>query len=93
MLHVAQPALSQQLATLEGEVKQQLLNQTRGNTDGSWQGALPTRPAHPAPVRPGESGHERRRRGPVGCGVRRTGARHGCGQIGAARASAASHEI
>ena len=39
ILHVAQPALSQQLATLEGEVRQQLLLRTK-------RGVVPTEAVH-----------------------------------------------
>ena len=38
ILHVAQPALSQQLATLEGEVRQQLLLRTKRGADTNGSG-------------------------------------------------------
>ena len=52
ILHVAQPALSQQLATLEAEVRQQLLVRTKRGRDADrgGHGALPPRAADPAPV-------------------------------------------
>ena len=66
VLHIAQPALSQQVATLEGEMDQQLLIRTkRGVTaNGSRKNSLYPCPHYSAPVRTGATGGQQRRPDP-----------------------------
>ncbi len=75
ILHIAQPALSQQLATLEGEVDQQLLIRTKRGLRRPMPGkfSIPT-PGDSTPVRAGAERHRRRGTGPERPGFRRPGA-------------------
>ncbi len=61
ILHVAQPALSQQLATLEGEVSQQLLTRTKRGVvpNGGGQDPLSPRAGDPPAMRAGARRHQR----------------------------------
>ncbi len=57
VLHIAQPALSQQVATLEGEMDQQLLIRTKRGVTPTEAGKILHPCAHyPAPVRAGAAG-------------------------------------
>ena len=57
VLHIAQPALSQQVATLEGEMDQQLLIRTkRGSRQRKPVKFLHPCAHYPAPVRAGAAG-------------------------------------
>ena len=59
VLHIAQPALSQQVATLEGEMDQQLLiRPKRGVTPTEAGNSLYPCPHDSAPVRAGAAGGE-----------------------------------
>ena len=89
VLHIAQPALSQQLATLEGEVRQQLLVRTKRGVTPTEAGKvlyrhaqLILRQCEQARVDMNAAG-----RGPVGRGVGRARARHRGGGAGAAAAA------
>ena len=78
VLHIAQPALSQQLATLEGEVRQQLLVRTKRGVTPTEAGKVLYRHAQLI-LRQCEQAQRRHgggRRGPVRRGVGRAGARH-----------------
>ena len=83
ILHIAQPALSQQLATLEGEVDQQLLIRTkRGVTPTNAGKFLYPRSGDSAPMRAGAERHRRCRPGPERSGFCRAGAGHSCPTAG-----------
>ncbi len=58
VLHIAQPALSQQVATLEGEMDQQLLIRTKRGVTPTEAGKNSLHPCahYPAPVRAGAAG-------------------------------------
>ena len=58
VLHIAQPALSQQVATLEGEMDQQLLIRTKRGVTPTEAGKISLHPCahYPAPVRAGAAG-------------------------------------
>ncbi len=60
VLHIAQPALSQQVATLEGELDQQLLIRTKRGVTPTEAGKVRIYPCayHLAPVRTGTAGGE-----------------------------------
>ena len=79
VLHIAQPALSQQLATLEGEVRQQLLVRTKRGVTPTEAGKVLYRHAQLI-LRQCDQARvdmDGRRARPVGRGVGRPGAGHG----------------
>ena len=91
ILHIAQPALSQQLSMLESHFKQQLLIRSKrgvGGADRGGPGAVPARPAHPAP---GRAGAGRRRRVRAGARGQRLGG-PGPVQHGRGARAAAAHQ-
>ena len=89
ILHVAQPALSQQLATLEGEVRQQLLVRTKRGVTPTEAGKVLYRHAQLI-LRQCEQARadmDAAGQGLSGRGVGRAGARHGRRRAGAAAAA------